>query len=78
MPCLCITQGFCFIIKVMKKIINIVEDEKDLNELVKSYLEKEGYMVNSYLTLIRLLPTSMIIVICGYSISCWTTNQALI
>jgi len=50
LPCLCITQGFCFIIKVMKKIINIVEDEKDLNELVKSYLEKEGYMVNSYLT----------------------------
>jgi two-component system response regulator CssR len=34
----------------MKKIINIVEDEKDLNELVKSYLEKEGYEVNSYLT----------------------------
>ena len=34
----------------MKKIINIVEDEKDLNELVKSYLEKEGYCVNSYLT----------------------------
>ena len=34
----------------MKKIINVVEDEKDLNELVKSYLEKEGYQVNSYLT----------------------------
>ena len=34
----------------MKKIINIVEDEKDLNELVKSYLEKEGYNVNSFLT----------------------------
>lgn len=34
----------------MKKIINVVEDEKDLNELVKSYLEKEGYKVNSYLT----------------------------
>ena len=34
----------------MKKIINVVEDEKDLNELVKSYLEKEGYFVNSYLT----------------------------
>ena len=34
----------------MKKIINIVEDEKDLNELVRSYLEKEGYIVNSYLT----------------------------
>jgi len=36
--------------EVMKKIINIVEDEKDLNELVRSYLEKEGYQVNSFLT----------------------------
>ena len=34
----------------MKKIINVVEDEKDLNELVKSYLEKDGHLVNSYLT----------------------------
>lgn len=34
----------------MKKIINVVDDEKDLNELVKRYLEKEGYIVNSYLT----------------------------
>ena len=34
----------------MKRIINVVEDEKDLNELVKSYLEKEGYEVFSYLT----------------------------
>ena len=34
----------------MKRIISIVEDEKDLNELVRSYLEKEGYTVNSYLT----------------------------
>ncbi len=34
----------------MKKVINIVEDEKDLNELVKRYLEKEGYEVHSYLT----------------------------
>lgn len=34
----------------MKRIINVVEDEKDLNELVKSYLEKEGYTVNSYFT----------------------------
>ena len=34
----------------MKRIINIVEDEKDLNDLVKRYLEKEGYLVNSYLT----------------------------
>ncbi len=29
----------------MKKVICIVEDEKDLNELVKRYLEKEGYEV---------------------------------
>lgn len=34
----------------MKKVICVVEDEKDLNELVKRYLEKEGYIVNSYLT----------------------------
>lgn len=34
----------------MKRIINIVEDEKDLNELVKRYLEKEGYEVYSYYT----------------------------
>ncbi len=34
----------------MRKIINVVEDEKDLNELVKRYLEKEGYIINSYLT----------------------------
>ncbi|MCR5228853.1 MAG: response regulator transcription factor [Solobacterium sp.] len=34
----------------MKKVISIVEDEKDLNELVKRYLEKEGYEVHSYLT----------------------------
>ncbi len=34
----------------MKKVISIVEDEKDLNELVRRYLEKEGYEVRSYLT----------------------------
>lgn len=34
----------------MKKVISIVEDERDLNELVKRYLEKEGYEVRSYLT----------------------------
>lgn len=34
----------------MKRVICIVEDEKDLNELVKSYLEKDGYEVRSYLT----------------------------
>lgn len=34
----------------MKKVICVVEDEKDLNELVKSYLEKEGYEVRSYYT----------------------------
>jgi len=34
----------------MRRVINIVEDERDLNELVKRYLEKEDYIVNSYLT----------------------------
>ena len=33
-----------------KKIINVVEDERDLNELVKSYLIKESYEVYSYYT----------------------------
>ncbi|MDE8291108.1 response regulator transcription factor [Erysipelothrix rhusiopathiae] len=32
----------------MKYVISIVEDEKDLNELVKSYLENAGYEVRSY------------------------------
>lgn len=32
----------------MKKIINVVEDEKDLNEVVKRYLEKEEYQVNAF------------------------------
>ncbi len=34
----------------MKRVICIVEDEKDLNELVKRYLEQEGYEVRAYLT----------------------------
>lgn len=34
----------------MKRVIGIVEDEKDLNELVKQYLQKEGYEVHAYLT----------------------------
>ena len=29
----------------MKRVINIVEDEKDLSSLVKVYLEKAGYKV---------------------------------
>ena len=33
----------------MKKII-LVEDEKDLNSLIKTYLEKAGYEVISFLT----------------------------
>ncbi|MBR0230494.1 MAG: response regulator transcription factor [Erysipelotrichaceae bacterium] len=32
----------------MKRIIAIVDDEKDLNELMTAYLEKEGYEVRSY------------------------------
>ncbi|HPW53192.1 MAG TPA: response regulator transcription factor [Erysipelotrichaceae bacterium] len=34
----------------MKRTIAIVEDERDLNELMKRYLEKEGYLVKSYYT----------------------------
>ena len=34
----------------MKKVICVVEDEKELNELVKRYLEKEGYEVRQYFT----------------------------
>ncbi len=34
----------------MKRIIAIVDDEKDLNVLMKSYLEKEGYTVLSFYT----------------------------
>lgn len=37
-------------IENMKKVIAIVDDEKDLNELMKKYLEKEGYEVRSYYT----------------------------
>ena len=33
----------------MKKIV-LVEDEKDLNSLIKTYLEKAGYEVTSFLT----------------------------
>jgi CRISPR-associated protein Cpf1 len=29
---------------MIKRVISVVEDEKDLNELVKRYLEKEGYL----------------------------------
>lgn len=32
----------------MKKVVCIVEDEKDLNELLKRYLEREGYEVRNY------------------------------
>ncbi|MPM39195.1 Transcriptional regulatory protein CssR [bioreactor metagenome] len=35
---------------ILKRVICVVEDEKDLNELVKRYLEREGYDVRSYLT----------------------------
>ena len=33
----------------MKKLV-LVEDEKDLNSLIKAYLEKAGYEVVCYLT----------------------------
>lgn len=34
----------------MKRVIRIVEDEKDINNLVAQYLRKEGYEVHSYYT----------------------------
>lgn len=34
----------------MKPIIHVVEDEKQLNDLVKSYLEADGYEVRSFYT----------------------------
>ena len=34
----------------MKRVISIVEDEKDINYLVAQYLRKEGYEVHSYYT----------------------------
>lgn len=34
----------------MKYVINVVEDEKDINNLVAQYLIKEGYDVNQYFT----------------------------
>ena len=34
----------------MKKVICVVEDEKEINDLVAQYLKKEGYEVRSYYT----------------------------
>lgn len=34
---------------VVKKVIGFVEDEKDLNELIKRYLQREGYEVRAFL-----------------------------
>lgn len=34
----------------MKYRINIIDDEKNLNDLVRTYLEKEGYLVYSFYT----------------------------
>lgn len=34
----------------MKYRINIIDDEKNLNDLVRTYLEKEGYIVYSFYT----------------------------
>ena len=33
---------------IYKKTIALVEDDKDLNNLIRTYLEKEGYNVVSY------------------------------
>lgn len=43
-------KGILFVYnRSMKKIIAVVEDEKDLNELVSRYLEKESFQVVSFL-----------------------------
>lgn len=34
----------------MKYVINVIDDEKNLNDLVKVYLEKEGFEVHSFYT----------------------------
>lgn len=34
----------------MKKVVSVVEDEKDLNELVKRYLEQDGFEVRQHYT----------------------------
>ena len=34
----------------MKRVVNIVEDERDINNLVAQYLRKDGYEVHSYYT----------------------------
>ena len=47
---ICLFIRFYEVYRMSKKIINVVEDERDLNELVKSYLIKEGYDVYSYYT----------------------------
>ena len=44
------SAGGCDKITNMKHVVSIVEDERDLNELVKRYLEKEGYEARSYMT----------------------------
>ena len=41
---------YCQEVIFVKKVIAVVEDERDLNSLVKRYLEKEGYEVRSYYT----------------------------
>ena len=36
-------------VRNVKYRINIIDDEKNLNDLVRTYLEKEGYIVYSFL-----------------------------
>ena len=47
--------------------IALVEDEKDLNDLIKTYLEKEGPVI---IMVILLLKIVIRIIIYGYSILC--------
>jgi len=49
----------------MKRVISIVEDEKDINNLVAQYLRKEGYEVHSYYTKRQVHMLRMMMCICG-------------
>ena len=63
----------------MKRVICVVEDEKDLNNLVAQYLRKEGYEVDRTIHMKKpALMFKMMMFIYGSWISCWMTNQVLI
>ena len=54
----------------MKYRINIIDDEKNLNDLVRTYLEKEGYIVYSFIRMRKLFCIKMMMFIYGLLILC--------